>query len=66
MMKIKHLLLLPALLAMTVTAAAEGRRIPAGACFLEPLQKRDSVLIADQLRYGIELKDIEDGQKISY
>ena len=65
MMKIRHLLLLPALLAMTVTAAAEGRRVPAGECFLEPLQQRDSVLIADQLRYGVELKDIQEGTPLA-
>jgi len=65
MMKIKCLLFMPALLALAVTAAAQGRRIPAGDCFLEPLQKRDSVLIADQFRYGIELKDITEGTPIS-
>ena len=64
MMKVKHLLLLPALLAATVAVAAQGRRIPAGESFLEPLQPRDSVLIADQLRFGVELKDIEEGTPI--
>lgn len=65
MMKIKHILLMLAVLAAGVDAAAQGRRIPAGECFLEPLQERDSVLIADQLRYGIELKDIEEGTPLS-
>ena len=65
MMKINRLFLLPALLAVTVTAAAEGLRIPAGDCFLEPLQKRDSVLIADQIRYGVQLKDIEEGTPLA-
>lgn len=32
-----------------------------GNAFLQPLQPRDSVLVADQLRYGIELQDIEEG-----
>lgn len=47
-------LLLPAVL------LAEGLRKEAGDTFLEPLQKRDSVLIADQFRYGIELKDVTE------
>lgn len=64
-MRIKYLLLSLALLAVTGTAAAEGQRIPAGECFLEPLQKRDSVLIADQLRYGVELKDIAEGTPVA-
>ncbi len=33
--------------------------------FLEPLQKRDSVLIGDQLRYGIVLEDIQDGTPLA-
>lgn len=32
--------------------------------FLEQLQKRDSVLIADQLRYGFELHGLEDGTQL--
>lgn len=58
-----------------VAAQAPGRQgtmIPSGKAFLEQLQKRDSVLIADQLRYGfrldgvaagtaIELPDVSDG-----
>ena len=32
--------------------------------FLFPLQKRDSVLIADQLEYGFYLKKIEEGTKL--
>ncbi len=29
--------------------------------YLRPIQKRDSVLIADQLKYGFGLKDVEEG-----
>jgi hypothetical protein len=47
-------LVLPAVL------LAEGLRKEAGDTFLEPLQKRDSMLIADQFRYGIELKDVTE------
>lgn len=32
--------------------------------FLEQLQKRDSVLVADQLRYGFELRGLEEGTQI--
>ena len=28
--------------------------------FLEQIQERDSVLIADQLRYGVELKQVSE------
>ena len=33
--------------------------VPAGDAFLEQLQKRDSVLIADQLRYGFRLENVK-------
>ena len=36
-----------------------------GNAFLEPLQPRDSVLVADQLRYGIELTDIPEGTPLA-
>ena len=32
--------------------------------FLEPLQKRDSILVADQFRYGFTIKDVEEGTGI--
>lgn len=35
--------------------------IPGKGAFLEQLQKRDSILIADQLSYGFELEDIKEG-----
>jgi len=37
----------------------------AGPTFLEPLQKRDSVLVWDQFRYGIELKNITEGTHLA-
>lgn len=43
----------------------EGRRIQAGPSFLEALQKRDSILVWDQFRYGILLKDIEEGTPVA-
>ena len=47
-------------LLVTTLCYAGGRRVEAGETFLEPLQKRDSVLVADQLRYGVVLKDIKE------
>ncbi len=39
--------------------------IPSGEAFLTPLQKRDSVLIADQIEYGFVLKDVQEGTSIA-
>ena len=60
-------LTIAALLAETALFAEEegGRRIMAGPSFLEPLQKRDSVLVWDQFHYGMELKDIPEGTPIA-
>lgn len=35
--------------------------VPGKGAFLEQLQKRDSILIADQLSYGFELDEVEEG-----
>lgn len=43
-----------------------GRLIPVEGAFVQPLQERDSVLIADQLFYGFELKQVEDGTLIAF
>lgn len=40
-------------------------QVPAGKAFLEQLQQRDSILIADQLEYGFVLEDVEEGTEIS-
>lgn len=58
-MKAKNLII-PLLLSWTL-AGAQGLRKEAGECFLEPLQKRDSILVADQLRYGVVLQDVQEG-----
>ena len=60
----KWKLLISALL-LTTLCYAGGRRVEAGETFLEPLQKRDSVLIADQLRYGVVLKDVKEGTQLA-
>ncbi len=44
-----------------VQEAPKGKVIPMKGAFLQQLQERDSVLIADQLLYGFELKGVEEG-----
>ncbi len=43
-----------------------GRPIQMNGAFLQPLQERDSVLIADQLLYGFELKQVEEGTRFAF
>ena len=45
-------------------APKKGRRIEAGPSFLEPLQIRDSVLVLDQFRYGMVIKEVPEGTSI--
>ena len=61
-MKLK--LIIPVLL-LTTLLGAQGIRKEAGNTFLEPLQKRDSVLIADQFRYGIVLENVPEGTPLA-
>ena len=58
-------LIIPALLAAALPLGAQGLRKDAGQTFLEPLQKRDTVLIADQFRYGITLENITEGTPLA-
>lgn len=44
-------------------AVKPGETIEMTGSFLEPLQKRDSALIADQFRYGFHLKDVPAGTR---
>jgi len=46
---------------LTIILALAMDVIPQGNAFLEPIQKRDSILIADQLKYGFELDGVEEG-----
>ena len=50
---------------LTIILAALLDLVPSGDATLQQLQKRDSILIADQLRYGVTLKDIEKGTGIA-
>ena len=47
-------------LPLVVRAAVPGP-VDAGEAFLRQLQKRDSVLIADQVRYGFRLDGLQEG-----
>ena len=37
-----------------------------GQSFIRPLQERDSVLIADQLFYGFEIAQVEEGTRFAF
>ena len=42
-------------------SASQGSVLPVKGAFLQQLQERDSVLVADQLLYGFELKGVREG-----
>ncbi len=60
----KRLLIISLLLAGTLSGAQSLRK-EAGDCFLEPLEARDSVLVADQLRYGFRLENVPEGTPLA-
>ena len=39
--------------------------VPSGDATLQQLQKRDSILIADQIRYGVTIEDVKAGEKFA-
>ena len=39
--------------------------VPSGDATMQQLQKRDSILIADQIRYGVTIEDVKAGEKIA-
>ena len=43
-----------------------GKVVEMQGSFLQPLQERDSVLIADQVFYGVELKQVEEGTVLAF
>ena len=55
------LLLLPTML---FAGGKASQKAPEGV-FLEPMQQRDSALIGDQFLYGVRLKDVQEGTKLS-
>ena len=44
----------------------QGKVVQMGESFIQPLQERDSILIADQLFYGFELKRVEEGTQFAF
>lgn len=51
---------------LSVAASAQGMMIQMGQTFVQPLQERDSVLIADQIFYGFELEKVEEGTRFAF
>lgn len=50
---------------LTIFFAALLQIVPAGQSYFAQKQQRDSILIADQLEYGFELKDIAKGTQLA-
>lgn len=57
--------LIPAVLFLAASLQGGGVS-PSGKAFLRQLQERDSVLIADQLRYGVTLKGVTEGAALEF
>ena len=57
----KRLSVFLSMVCLMVPFALSGQVVDVEGSFLEPLQKRDSVLIGDQFRYGFHLKDVPEG-----
>ena len=51
---------------LSVMASAQGKIVQMGPSFIQQLQQRDSVLIADQLFYGFELTQVEEGTMFAF
>ena len=51
---------------LALPAVPRGEVVNMQGSFLQPLLERDSVLIADQVFYGIELKQVEEGTVFGY
>ena len=51
---------------LALSAQIPGKVVEMEGSFLEQIQERDSVLIADQLRYGFDLKQVEEGTVLGY
>ncbi len=62
---IRHIFLALATIAVLLGLTANSGLHSVTGSFVEQLQKRDSILIADQLRYGFSLQDVEEGTAIA-
>ena len=50
---------------LTIFLAVVLEFVPAGQAFLRQLQQRDSILIADQLEYGVRIDDVKEGTSLA-
>ena len=48
------------------TIVPAGKVVEMTGSFLQPLQERDSILIADQVRYGFDLLQVEEGTVLGF
>ncbi len=62
---IRHTATVLAALALLLGLTANSALHQVSGSFVEQLRKRDSILIADQLRYGFSLQDVEEGTRIA-
>lgn len=58
----KRFITIAAFLTVILPQTASGQSLKqVEGSFLEPMQKRDSILVADQLKYGFTLENVEEG-----
>lgn len=62
----KALIYILLLMPLAMAAQLPGKVVEMEGAFLEQIQERDSVLIADQLRYGFDLMQVEEGTAFGY
>lgn len=63
--KIRHIAFVAVVLAVAPFVASAQIAVADGA-FLKPLQQRDSVLIADQLLYGVKMDKVQEGTGFAF
>lgn len=52
------------ILGFLIAVLLQGGMVPSGETFLRQLQPRDSILVADQVEYGVVLGDVAPGSRI--
>ena len=62
----QYLTLISLILLSFVAFAKKGELVYQKGAFLKQLQERDSVLIADQLLYGVDLNNVEEGTMFAF
>lgn len=48
------------------SAVPRGKTVNVTGAFIRPLQERDSILVADQILYGFDLKQVEEGTPLAF